>query len=224
MMPMLMGGLMSFQFAHYFFEDQWFAAWVFHDLSIICLCAIAWPNVRNGNAQAMIAILGLYVSLSTVTNLSGVYLDQGFWPLIMAFMAFCVWMIKTAFLFKPKSDDFSDKTYMYALAPVKNVLQAGNVLRFGTCALYGGRVLVAGENSYFVHKRRFTKKKTELLDLSEYVFVDTGIDINKEDDNILAERIGEKAIPLINDCSTLSLNKTLGYCLMERAINKFKRV
>lgn len=224
MTVLIMGVLMFFQFAHYFFEDQWFAAWILHDLSIVCLCAIAWPNVKNGNAQAMVAVLGVYVAISCILNLSGIYLDDNFWIILLSFIVFCVWLAKSSILIRPESDEFSETTYMYALAPVRNHMQAGNVLRFGTCAMYGGRLLVAGDHTYLVHKGRFSKKKTEILDFDGYAFVDTGIDINKEDDSILTKRVGEKAIPIINDCSTLSLDKTLGYCLLERAINRVKRV
>lgn len=130
-----------------------------------------------------------------------------------------LWCSKQLLLYRFKTENLGNDTYYYGLAKAKGALGILNILNPFTLAEYGGRIVIANDDVYMVHKGIFRKIKRQALDktkLSEFVFVDTGVRINSEDTARLDNFIGDKMIPFIHDCSAMQVKVSITALIFKR--------
>lgn len=203
-------------------DVAWAIGWNVQNIVIAVLSAILWHKHNN----SVCAVLSLFCGISAVTQWFGVNLSGHYMLLISVGALFVVWGIKQATIFKLESDPISTDTYMYGLSPVDNIPAKINVLRPSVWAEYGSRVIRAGDYVYFVHRGKF--KKSPIADLSKtnlklYTWIDSGVKLNPSDSSVLDNKLKERFIIFVNDCSSLHVSRSLGYILLSRFLNKVCR-
>lgn len=207
-------------------EMQWAVGWGAKNLIISALCFMVWRNELNPRCQSAVAVLGVVSIVSVCLQAAGITLDLYEHALTILACLFSLWVVKQYLLMTPPNDHVPDDEYVYALAPVRNTMSRLNILSPSNIVEYGGRVLIAGDHVYCVHRNKFKKIKlseTNHAQLELYKKVRSGVKLNQKDSARLDQKLSEKVIIGYNDCSTLTVGAPLGYILLKRKLSKVFR-
>lgn len=195
------------QFAHRFFEGDaaWLIGWSVQDGMIVALAAMAttWaPGWRLKSALLFFTAWRAWIFVVGVADSLG-WPSDALWPIEAAILA--VWIVKQATLLPlPASDPYTPDRYMIAVARPENGWGLLNIVRPGTCVLYGGRAIIGGGRAWRVKRRVFVETPYRGGGReSEYVFLDTGIPVSAETNARLSRLTGRSFIPIVRDCSRL---------------------